>query len=82
MCIRDRPKDGKPYLIRANDVILATGGYSAGKELLKQYTPEVLNLGTTNRPERQYSVCLVLHQILRQSHDIHQVTVYSAQYDP
>lgn len=46
--VKVQPKDGKPYLIRANDVILATGGYSAGKELLKQYTPEVLNLGTTN----------------------------------
>lgn len=46
--VKVQPKDGKPYLIRAKDVILATGGYSAGKELLKQYTPEVLNLGTTN----------------------------------
>lgn len=46
--VKVQPKDGKLYLIRAKDVILATGGYSAGKELLKQYTPEVLNLGTTN----------------------------------
>mmetsp|Transcript_21620 Transcript_21620/g.50896 ORF Transcript_21620/g.50896 Transcript_21620/m.50896 type:complete len:491 (+) Transcript_21620:121-1593(+) len=36
--------------IRADSVILATGGFSASKELLKRFTPHLAHLPTTNGP--------------------------------
>ncbi len=42
------PENGKPYQVKAKAVILATGGFSASKEMLKQYAPEAAVLGTTN----------------------------------
>ena len=42
------PLSGKPYKVTAKAVILATGGFSASKEMLKQFAPEAAVLGTTN----------------------------------
>lgn len=42
------PTNGEPYKIKAKAIILATGGFSANKDMLKQYAPEAAVLGTTN----------------------------------
>ena len=41
---------GGDYTIRANAVMLTSGGYSASRELIQEYHPEWLTLGTTNCP--------------------------------
>lgn len=46
--IKVKPTNGNPYLIKADNVILATGGFAASKELIKKYAPDLISLGTTN----------------------------------
>lgn len=46
--VKVKPANGNPYIIRAKDVILATGGFAASKELIKKYAPDLASLGTTN----------------------------------
>lgn len=46
--VKVQPSNGNPYVIRAKDVILATGGFAASKELLNKYAPDLASLGTTN----------------------------------
>jgi len=48
--VKVAPKDCSPYEIRARAVILATGGFSASKQQLAKYAPNLATLGTTNAP--------------------------------
>jgi len=41
---------GGAYEIRANAVMLTSGGYSASKDLIQEYHPDWIELGTTNCP--------------------------------
>lgn len=40
----------KEYVIKTKAVVLATGGFGAGKDLLAKYRSDLLNLRTTNQP--------------------------------
>ena len=43
-------KTGKSYTIKADAVILTTGGFGANQELITKYRPDLKGFGTTNHP--------------------------------
>ena len=42
--------NGKKYKVNAKAVVMATGGFGANAEMIKQYNPKLEGFGTTNNP--------------------------------
>lgn len=75
------PTNGKPYRIKTKAVILATGGFSANKDMLKQYAPEAAVLGTTNSAGTQGDGHKLAEALGAKLTDMHKIVLNPSTYN-
>lgn len=73
--------NGQPYIIKTDNVILATGGFAAGKDLIKKYAPKLATLGTTNTPGTLGEGQVMAEKVGAQLNGMENVTINPATYN-